>query len=72
MHTEEQEVEVSRRMKTADRYRVRDRAATALRREIISWVSELKYYGEHFSESETAKFAELLKLSRALHRALSK
>lgn len=56
----------------ADRIRVRCRAADALRREINSWVSELDSYPEHFTAGETAKIMELLKLSRSLHRTLSK
>jgi hypothetical protein len=56
----------------ADRHRVRYRAADALRREINSWVSELEHYSDHFTDAETGKIAELLKLSRALHRSLSK
>lgn len=55
-----------------DRMRVRVRAADALRREINSWVSELENYPEHFTQSETAKIAELLKVSRALHRSLNR
>ena len=51
---------------------VRARSADALQREINSWTSEVECYPDHFTVDEIVKIAQLLKVSRALHRSLSK